>query len=266
MRFYARTIFGLLSLAAATVSLPASAAADPTPTAAPTEPLPSGCPGTQVLATRDGKAYVATFGRNTPWAGTISISFYTATDAYSVQLPISATKQVGASDYRSEPITILNPAADKLDDAEIDFGGTDDAGPCIDYFHLPDDLSTDPDVKKAFADVDPAQPPVSPVKVVGESAALTCKHPYKSAAVAGDPAQLFYPQSAQLSGATGRVLVKIKLTPTASVAEASIVRSSGNDYLDASALSTATKTHYSPEIFRCKPVVSYYLFAANFEP
>jgi TonB family protein len=266
MRFSARTTFALLSLSVASMSLPGRAAADPTPAAIQYETVPSDCPSTQVLATRDGKAYVATFGKSTPWAGIISISFYTAQDAYRVQLPISATKQVGASDYRSDPITILNPAAEKLDDAEIDFGQTDDAGPCIDYFHLPDDLSTDPDVKKAYADLNPAQAPVSPVKVVGESAALTCKHPYKSAAVAGDSAQLVYPRSAQIAGATGRVLVKIKLTPTASVAEASIFRSSGNSYLDASALSTATKTLYSPEIFRCQPVVSYYLFAANFEP
>jgi TonB family protein len=266
MRFSARSIFALLSLAAASVSLRSAAAADPTPAAAPTDTTPSVCPGTDVLATRDGKTYVWTVGRSSPWAGIISISFYTATDAYNAQLPISATKQVAASDYRSDPIAILNPGAEKLVDVEIDFGVADDAGRCMDYFHLPDDLSTDPDAKKAFDDLNPAQPPVSPSKVVGESAALTCKHPYKSAAIAGDPAELFYPRSAQRAGATGRVLVKVKLTPTGSVAEASVFRSSGNDYLDASALSTATKTRYSPELFRCQPIVGYYLFAANFEP
>lgn len=266
MRFSVRPIFALLSLAAVTVSFRSAAAADPTPTAAPTDTTPSVCPETQVLATRDGKTYVATFDRSMPWAGIISISLYTAMDTYAVQLPISATKQVGASDYRSDPITILNPGAEKLVDVEIDFGVADDAGRCIDYFHLPDDLSTDTDAKKAFDELNSVPPPVSPAKVVGESATLTCKHPYKSAAIAGDPAELFYPRSAQRAGVTGRVLVKVKLTATGSVAEASIFRSSGNDYLDASALSTATKTRYSPDLFRCQPVVGYYLFAANFEP
>jgi TonB family protein len=269
MRFSARTVFALLSLAAASASLTAGAgaAADPAPVAgtADTPPVVI-CPSTHVFAARDGNTYVATFGKNAPWTGTITVSFHTATDAYSVQIPISATKQIGASEYRSGPIAILNPSAEKFVDAKFDFGTTDDVGPCIDYFHLPDDLWTGPDAKKAFAELDPAQPPVSPVKVIGESDALTCKHSYRSAAIDGEPAELIYPLGAQQVGATGRVWVNVRLTPTGTVAKASVYRSSGNDYLDASAVRSASKTHYSPEVFRCEPVVGSYLFVANFEP
>jgi TonB family protein len=267
MRFSARTVLALLSLTAASASLPVGAAADPAPVAgiAATPPVVI-CPSTHVFAARGGNTYVATFRKNAPWTGTITISFHTATDAYSVQTPVSVTKQIGASDYRSGPIAILNPSAEKFVDAKIDFGTTDDVGPCIDYFHLPDDLWTGPDAKKAFAELDPAQLPMSPVKIIGESDALTCKHSYQSVAIDGEPAELIYPLGAQQVGATGRVWVDVRLTPTGTVAEASVYRSSGNDYLDASAVRSASKTRYSPEVFRCEPVVGSYLFVANFEP
>jgi TonB family protein len=266
MRFYARTIFAWLSLATASVSPPAGAAPETPPLAAPTETAPYVCPATQVFAARDGKTYVATFGKNAPWSGIITISFLTSTATYSVQLPISATKQVAPSDYRSSPIALTNPSDEKVEDVKVDFGEKDDVAECIDYFHLPDDLWTNPDAKKTIAELYHAQPPVSPVKVTGESDALTCKQPYRSSAIDGNAAELIYPVGAQRVGAMGRVWVKVRLTEDGTVAQATVYRSSGNYYLDASALSTASKTRYSPQIFRCEPVATYYLFVANFEP
>jgi len=258
--------FALLSLAAASVSLPAGAAPDTTPPAVPTETAPYVCPATKVFAARDRKTYVATFGKNAPWSGVMTISFLTSTATYSAQIPMSATKQVAPSDYRSSPIAFTNPSDEKVEDVKIDFGEKDAVAPCIDYFHLPDDLWTNSDAKKAIAALDPAQQPVSPVKVADERDALTCKHPYKSAAIDGDVAELVYPVAAERVGATGRVWVNVRLTEDGTVAQTTIYRSSGNYYLDASALSTASKTRYSPQIFRCEPVATYYLFVANFEP
>jgi TonB family protein len=266
MRFSVRSVFALLPIAAACASTTDGAAADLTPSASPPPAAPYVCPGTEVMATQDGKTYVATFGRSTPWSGAVSISLYTATASYRVQFPISATKQVGASEYRSQPIAIANTSGEKLDGIEVDFGEADEAGECADHFHLPDDLTTDSDAKKALAELDPGQPPVLAVRVSGESDVPTCKTPYQSARVDGEPAKLNYPFAAQAIGATGYALIEVKLKATGAVALAKVVRSTGNDYLDAAALKAASQTRYSPDVFRCEPITSYYLFKADFEP
>ena len=76
-----------------------------------------------------------------------------------------------------------------------------------------------------------------------------------------------YPESAREANlGPVVVIVKITLSPTASITDASILQSSGNAQIDNSALRAAHQSSYSPKIDNCTPVSGSYTFRANFDP
>ena len=62
------------------------------------------------------------------------------------------------------------------------------------------------------------------------------------------------------------VLVKITLSASASVQDASILQSSGNSAIDRAAIVAARQSSYAPAIENCQPVAGTYSFRASFDP
>ena len=62
------------------------------------------------------------------------------------------------------------------------------------------------------------------------------------------------------------VLVKITLSASASVQDASILQSSGNSAIDRAAIVAARQSSYSAAVENCQPVAGTYSFRASFDP
>ena len=93
-----------------------------------------------------------------------------------------------------------------------------------------------------------------------------CQTPFKDATMTSQVAPE-YPESAKEAN-LGPVVVIVKLTlsPSASVLSTSIISSSGNSAIDQAALLAARQSSYSPKIEDCKPVEGSYSFRASFDP
>ncbi|MDP9018778.1 MAG: TonB family protein [Candidatus Eremiobacteraeota bacterium] len=93
-----------------------------------------------------------------------------------------------------------------------------------------------------------------------------CATPFKDAT----PVNLVspeYPESAKEANiGPAVVIVKITLSASASVLDASVISSSGNSALDRAAISAAKQSSYSPKVVDCAPVTGDYSFRANFDP
>lgn len=110
-----------------------------------------------------------------------------------------------------------------------------------------------------------------PVGTVGPPASTptpkpACADPSKEATMVNGVTPE-YPDSAKeqnLGPVT--VVVKITLSASASVIDASIIQSSSNNAIDRAALSAARQSSYSPKLENCAPVSGSYSFKANFDP
>jgi TonB family protein len=91
-----------------------------------------------------------------------------------------------------------------------------------------------------------------------------------SACNAGDaPARIsstYYeiPSIAAEQGVTGTSVVKLDLAADGHVTAQSLYRSSGNVWLDASALRSARLSGFLPETRKCRPVSGTYLYSVEF--
>jgi TonB family protein len=74
-----------------------------------------------------------------------------------------------------------------------------------------------------------------------------------------------YPEFARELGATGEVDVKVSLSTSGSVNNASIYHSSGNGSIDLAAIEAAKQSTYSSERIDCQPVSGAYLVHVSFE-
>jgi len=93
-----------------------------------------------------------------------------------------------------------------------------------------------------------------------------CADPYREATMTNGVAPE-YPQAAKDQGlGPVVVLVKITLSPSASVENASVLQSSGNMSVDQAALVAARQSSYAPKLSDCKPVEGTYSFRASFDP
>jgi TonB family protein len=74
-----------------------------------------------------------------------------------------------------------------------------------------------------------------------------------------------YPEIARQMGLTGTSLVQLDLTPSGTIANASILTSSGNSLLDRAALAAARASSFRSEVRDCTPVAGSYIFSVAFE-
>ncbi|MBV8727567.1 MAG: TonB family protein [Candidatus Eremiobacteraeota bacterium] len=93
-----------------------------------------------------------------------------------------------------------------------------------------------------------------------------CADPYREATMTNGVAPE-YPEAAKEQGLGAvTVLVKITLSPGASVESASVLQSSGNMSIDQAAMVAARQSSYAPKLVDCKPVEGTYSFRASFDP
>lgn len=93
-----------------------------------------------------------------------------------------------------------------------------------------------------------------------------CPDPYREATMTNGVAPE-YPEAAKQQGLGAvTVLVRITLSPGASVMNASILQSSGNMSIDQSAMVAARQSSYAPKLVNCQPVEGTYSFRASFDP
>ncbi len=71
------------------------------------------------------------------------------------------------------------------------------------------------------------------------------------------------PALAAIERIGGIVSIDVRLDATGVVRSAAVVRSP-SALLNDAALLSATKSHFSPEIFRCRPVAAHYDFVVEF--
>jgi TonB family protein len=93
-----------------------------------------------------------------------------------------------------------------------------------------------------------------------------CADPFREATMTNGMAPE-YPEAAKEQGlGPVTVLVKITLSPSASVESASVLQSSGNMSIDQAAMVAARQSSYAPKLVNCQPVEGTYSFRASFDP
>ncbi|GAC1389098.1 MAG: hypothetical protein NVSMB31_04480 [Vulcanimicrobiaceae bacterium] len=111
----------------------------------------------------------------------------------------------------------------------------------------------------------------APAGTVGPAASTPtpkpqCATPFKDAS-AVNLVSPEYPETAREANiGPAVVIVKISLSASASVLDASVLSSSGNGALDRAAVLAAKQSSYAPKIVDCAPVAGDYSFRANFDP
>jgi TonB family protein len=84
------------------------------------------------------------------------------------------------------------------------------------------------------------------------------------AALAATPPPPDITLEARAQGTSGTARVRVHLDPKGTVLDAKVVGSTGNDSLDAVALTMAKSAQYSPALAACKAVAGDYTFTAKF--
>lgn len=111
--------------------------------------------------------------------------------------------------------------------------------------------------------------PPGPVATPGPPASTpkpVCATPFKDATMVNGVTPEYPDAAREANLGPVTVIVKITLSASASVLDASVLQSSGNSSIDRAALSAARQSSYSPKIEDCKPVEGTYSFRANFDP
>ncbi|HYZ15801.1 MAG TPA: energy transducer TonB [Candidatus Acidoferrum sp.] len=108
---------------------------------------------------------------------------------------------------------------------------------------------------------------LAPLMAQHETVAATestgCAVPAASASIAGAP-YFSMPEIAKLKKVTGETVVRVDLDKSGRVQGQRLQRSSGNQWLDGAAMTTARLSRYSPEIRDCVKVAGSYLIAVAF--
>ncbi|HET7814577.1 MAG TPA: TonB family protein [Candidatus Baltobacteraceae bacterium] len=92
--------------------------------------------------------------------------------------------------------------------------------------------------------------------------ARTCARPNAEAAV--DFALFDTPTIAMEQGVSGVTTLRISLNDTGALTGASLVQSSGNMWIDRSAMNTAYTSAFTPKIQNCSRVASAYLYQVSY--
>jgi TonB family protein len=105
--------------------------------------------------------------------------------------------------------------------------------------------------------------PVATAVVNAANPALTCAEPYAIARTVRMMAAN-YPPELRDAGETGVVIVAVDLAPSGAVEGTNVVSSTAVRELAQEASVAAKASTYSPELFRCQPVASTYMFRVGF--
>ncbi len=91
-----------------------------------------------------------------------------------------------------------------------------------------------------------------------------CVRPNASPGVSATPDVSDIAPAARASRVSGIATIDVSLDPSGAVTDAKVARSSGNDGLDANAMTMARNASYTPQYVRCKGVAGTYTFTVRF--
>ena len=109
-----------------------------------------------------------------------------------------------------------------------------------------------------------ATPVPTPRPTERPSASVGCSHPNAPAAVSATPDVPDIAAEARAARVNGVAAIDVSLDPSGAVTNAKVARSSGNDGLDASAVTMARNATYTPAYASCKGIASTYTFTVRF--
>lgn len=96
------------------------------------------------------------------------------------------------------------------------------------------------------------------------SSGAGCAQPNAPAVVSATPAVPDIAAAARAARVSGVAAIDVSLDPSGAVTDAKVTRSSGNDGLDASAVTMARNATYTPAYASCKGIASTYTFTVRF--
>ncbi len=91
-----------------------------------------------------------------------------------------------------------------------------------------------------------------------------CVRPNATPGVSATPDVADIAAAARASRISGIAAIDVSLDPSGNVTEAKVARSTGNDGLDASAMTMARNASYTPQYVRCKGIAATYTFTVRF--
>lgn len=224
----------------------------------------------------DGKHYGVMLQSMVQGAADIRLTLYSETATYAVTVPNVvfdrrlADLPDGESRQRpfaSAPAFIALPQPDALDAArsEIAVASAKACAPRYwytvaleqrlnpKYVESADAVSEDQILAQLYL-----RAPSAEASRIDQTKAPECEEPY-ARPKRTQLARPFYPETL-VNHATGTAVVGVDLSPAGAVENVSIIRTTGNHFLDLAALKSAAGSIYSPGYFRCQPIASRYLF------
>ncbi|MBD5655605.1 MAG: energy transducer TonB [Candidatus Eremiobacteraeota bacterium] len=235
------------------------------------------CPDVYLLQSSNAHDYVVVFSGARSQRASLAITLYGNDHAYGFSLDdLAIDKPLADSPgaFRSAPTLVENPdnapliaesVVAKLSDGSV---CTPVRGqiPSVDQVLHPrfersaESLAT---LQLIVAET-AALPTVVNPELRTDIAVPQCAEPFSDARTQRIAAPA-YPDVAIAAGAKGRATVKVTLSDSGSVTNATIISSSGNAALDESAIKSASETTYEPGTFLCKPYGGAFLFLADFK-
>ena len=229
-----------------------------------------------MLESSNGRDYVTVFSAMKPQRASFVVAVYGSRHAYEFAVDDDAIDRPTGNKYtpyRSAPILVENPDSGPLRAYSIDVRivGAPKCEP---------ERSSIPDVASVVRPPYPRSPEEVATlhDIVAETAALTtvvnptprtdlavpqCDEPFAEARTLRVQTPK-YPIIAINQSAIGSATVKVTLSDSGSVTDATIYKGSGWPALDAAAIEAARNSTYSPEVIFCKPYAGSYIFRADF--
>jgi len=244
-------------------------------------PEPEACPiaAAALIPTSDKTIWALLLTSARATVANVRLNLYAPNALYGAEaIHVNFTRKVNRGEafsdtlrpFQADPIFIRFPDATAIDAASAETPASVSAT-CVPEYRSPhlaprgwrDSENSATESQAAIAGQLTTQTPTVEAQLLSTLPAATCTVPYHDATVtyAQNPD---YPAIAVEHGSTGTVVIIVGLSETGAVSNARIVVTSGSPYLDSAALDAAKKSRYSPQIFRCKAIGSYYEFRVNF--
>jgi len=238
-----------------------------------------------LLAMPDGKTYAVLLNSDIKRTADVRLTVYSTEWSYTITLPaVPFARKMPDNPYplmralarfTTDPVFVTLPRADLLIAARADPGVGDAPPGCnptyaytleLDLYRFGEKFvpsaGSSAEGRVIVASFNAATPKV-PASVVAAQPELACAEPYAIAHTLRMTAAN-YPVDQRANGETGVVVIAVDLSPAGAIENTNIVSSTANDVLTQEALKAAKATTYAPELFRCQPVASTYLFRVGF--
>lgn len=238
-----------------------------------------------LLAMPDGKSYAVLINSDLKRTTEVRLTLYSTEWSYTLTLPaVAFTRKMPDNPYptlrslarfTADPVFVKLPRADTLLAVRADPGAGESPATCdptyaytleIDLYRFGSrfvpSLGSAIEGRAIVASFNASTPSVAAAVLAAEPA-LACAEPYAiSRTLLTAPAN--YPKEARDAGETGLVVIAVDLSPNGAIQGTNIVSSTAIETLTQEALRAAKASTYTPELFRCQPAASTYLFRVGY--